>query len=70
MENQSEIIEVVEQGSKKGKIGKLALVATGIAAGVGAILFLRKKKLAKTANEEIQNDISEDSVKDNESSEN
>ena len=70
MENQSEIIEVVEQGSKKGKIGKLALVATGIAASVGAILLLRKKKLAKTANEEIQNDISEDSVKDNESSEN
>ena len=60
MENQSEIIEVVEQDSKKGKLGKLALVATGIAASVGAILLLRKKKLAKTANEEIQNDISED----------
>ena len=44
MENQSEIIEVVEQGSKKGKLGKLALVATGIAASVGAILLLRKKK--------------------------
>lgn len=60
MENQTEIIEVVEQGSKKGKLRKLALVATGIAAGVGAILFLRKRKLAKTANEEIQNDVSED----------
>ena len=54
MENQTEIIEVVEQGSKKGKLGKLALVATGIAAGVGAILFLRKRKF------EIQNDVSED----------
>lgn len=61
MENQTEIIEVVEQGSKKGKLGKLALVATGIAASVGAILlFLRKRKLAKTENEEIQNDVSED----------
>ena len=60
MENQTEIIEVVEQGSKKGILGKLALVATGIAASVGAILFLRKRKLAKTANEEIQNDVSED----------
>lgn len=70
MENQTEIIEVVEQGSKKGKLRKLALVATGIAASVGAILLLRKRKLAKTENEEIQNDISEDSVKDNESSEN
>lgn len=60
MENQTEIIEVVEQGSKKGKLGKLALVATGIAASVGAILFLRKRKLAKIENEEIQNDVSED----------
>ena len=68
MENQTEIIEAVEQGSKKGKIGKLALVATGIAASVGAILLLRKRKLAKTENEEIQNDVSED--KDKESSEN
>ena len=70
MENQTQISELAQHGHKKGTIGKLALVATGIAAGVGAILFLRKKKLAKTENEEIQNDISEDSVKDNESSEN
>ena len=60
MENQTEIIEAVEQGSKKGNLGKLALVATGIAAGVGTILFLIKRKLAKTSNEEIQNDVSED----------
>ena len=71
MENQTEIIEVVEQGSKKGKIGKLALVATGIAASVGAILFLRKRKLAKTENEEIQNEeIQNDVSEDKESSEN
>ena len=63
MENQNEIMEVVEQGgSKKGIIGKVALAATVIAAGVGAVIFFRKRKLAKLANEEVES--SEDSNKD------
>lgn len=66
MENQNEIVEVMEQGSKKGMLKKLALVATGLAVGVGTIIFFRKKKLAKQqTSEEVE--ISEDS---NESSEN
>lgn len=59
MENQNEIIEVVEQGSSKKGLKKLALVAAGIAAGVGAVIFVKKRK-AKQQNEEIE--ISEDSI--------
>ena len=63
MENQNEIVEVVEQGSKKG-LKKLVLVAAGVAAGVGAIIFLKKRKEKQLIE---QYDISEDS---NESEEN
>ncbi len=63
MENQNEIVEVVEQGSKKG-LKKLVLVAVGIAAGVGTLIFLKKRKEKQLIE---QYDISEDS---NESEEN
>jgi len=56
MENQNEIMEVVEQGSsKKGMLGKIAIVAAGLAAGFGIVTFIRKRKLAKLANEEVEN---------------
>lgn len=63
MENQTEIIEVVEQGSsKKGILGKIAIVAAGAAAGFGAVMFFRKRKLAKQLANDETIDISEDSV--------
>lgn len=65
MENQNEIMKV-EQDSKKGIFKKLAVVGLGVAAGVGAVMFWRKRKLAKLENEEVE--ISEDSI--NESTEN
>ena len=48
--NENEIIEVTE--SKKGMLGKIAVVAAGVVAGsVGAVLFWRKKKLQKLDDE-------------------
>lgn len=58
MENQNEIIEVVEQGSSKKVLTKVAIVAAGVAAGVAGVIFWKKRK-AKQLNEEIE--ISEDS---------
>lgn len=61
MENQNEIMEVVEQGSsKKGILKKVAVVAAGIAAGVGAVMFFRKRRAEKQLLEE-EFDLSEDS---------
>lgn len=64
MENQNEIVEVVKQDSKKG-LKKLALIAAGVAAGVGALIFIKKRK-EKQLDEQFYGD-SEDS---NESEEN
>lgn len=58
MENQNEIMEVVEQGSSKKVLKKVAIVAAGIAAGVAGVVLWKKRK-AKQLSEEIE--ISEDS---------
>jgi len=63
MKNQSEIVEVVKQDSKKG-LKKLALIATGVAVSVGTLIFIKKRKDNQLIE---QYDISEDS---NESEEN
>ena len=66
MENQNEIMEVVEQGgSKKGMLKKVAVVAAGIAAGVGAVMFFRKKRAEKQLSEE-DFEVSEDSTESTE----
>ena len=67
MENQNEIMETVEQvGSKKGFIAKAAVTAIGLAAGVGAAIFFRKKRLEKLVDDE---DIIIDNSDNNESTE-
>ena len=58
MENQNEIMEVVEQGSSKKVLKKVAIAAAGIAAGVAGVVLWKKRK-AKQLSEEIE--ISEDS---------
>lgn len=59
MENQNEIVEVVDQDSKKG-LKKLALIAAGVAAGVGALIFVKKRR-EKQLIEQYNDEISEDS---------
>lgn len=47
--------------SKGGIVTKLALGALGIAAGVGAVLFLKKKKAKNNSEEEfVDSDVYED----------
>ncbi len=57
MENQKEIVSVQQESSKKG-LKKLVVVAMGIAAAVGTIIFLKKRK-EKQLNDEY--DYSDDS---------
>lgn len=59
MENETKVIEVVgQESSKKGVIGKIAMVATGVAAGIGAVIFYKKRKNAKQVEEaEVVEDI-------------
>lgn len=64
MENQIEEV-IVEQGSSKKGIAKVALIVTGVAAGVAGVIFWRKRKAKQLAESEVE--VSEDS---NESSEN
>lgn len=58
MKEQNEVIENVS--SKKGIIAKVAVVAAGIAAGVGAVLFIKKRK----ANQVEETEVTEDSIEE------
>lgn len=62
LDNQTQVLGGVSN-SKGGIVTKLAVGALGIAAGVGAVLFLKKKK-AKKAEEVVELDT--DNVDDNE----
>ena len=59
MENKNEVIESVS--SKKGIVAKVAVVAAGIAAGVGAVLFIKKRRANKNI-EEVE--VTEDSIEE------
>lgn len=58
MENETKVIESVS--SKKGIIGKLAVVAAGIAAGVGAVIFIKRRKAKKAEETEVTEDSIEE----------
>ncbi len=57
MENQTEIVSVNQESSKKG-LKKLVIVAIGVAAAIGTVIFLKKRK-EKQLNDEY--DYSDDS---------
>lgn len=65
MENETKVIEVVGQEcSKKGIVGKIAIVVTTVAAGIGATILYRKHKKSKDIKEaEVVEDIPNDETK-------
>lgn len=63
MENQNEIIEVVEQGSSKKGLKKVAIVAAGIVAGVAGVILWKKRKRKQLDEVEISEDSNESEEK-------
>lgn len=62
LDNPTQVLGGVSN-SKGGMVAKLAVGALGVAAGIGAVLFLKKRKAKKT--EEIV-ELDTDNVDDNE----